>query len=147
MQNTTIKTFLETIPKNNIISEGTNTIIRYELKHNGYKYIYQLKDLWLDEYGDHLVSFTCKWARMNQEFLLEDIQEIIDDLPNIIDLVTIEKRNQYLKLRINGAEKIMFEQVAKNHDMNMTELIKHAVSLLNKNQPVNNIWARELIAK
>lgn len=147
MQNTTIKTFLETIPKNNLISEGTNTIIRYELKHKGYKYIYQLKDLWLDEYGDHLVLFTCKWARMNQEFLLEDIQGIIDDLPNIIDLVTTEKRDQYLKLRINEAEKIMFEQVAKNNNMNMTELIKHAVSLLHEKQAVNKAEIRELITK
>jgi hypothetical protein len=84
---------------------------------------------------------------MNQEFLLEDIQGIIDDLPNIIDLVTKEKRDQYLKLRINETEKIMFEQTAKNNNMNMTELIKYAVSLLNKKHSVNKIETGELVSK
>lgn len=58
--------------------------------HNWCSYKYTIQDLWVED-GEHLQHFICKWARVDQVFLAEDIPGLIADLPFFIDVENEDK--------------------------------------------------------
>ncbi len=100
-----------------------NTIMQWVCIYNNYNYKYTINDLWIID-GDHIVQFICRWAKMNEEFLKEDIQGVIDDLPNILEKALEDNKNQFIKIRVSKSEKLKITENAKFNNMDVSEFIK-----------------------
>ena len=62
---------------------------------------------------------------MNEEFLEEDIPELIQDLPNIFDAINESNKGCIIKLRVSQMEKLKFENEAKKNNMAVSSYIRH----------------------
>lgn len=94
------------------------------ITHNWKDYTYTLKYLGEQE-GEKVVQFICKKAKMNEEFLEEDIPELIQDLPNIFDAIDESNKGCIIKLRVSQMEKLKFESEAKKNNMAVSSYIRH----------------------
>jgi hypothetical protein len=94
------------------------------VSHNGYNYKYTITPVGIEDW-EHIVRFICKWAKINEEFLQSDIKELINDLPNILDKITIDNKSYFIKIRVSNKEKLEFEKKAKSKNMDLSKYIKY----------------------
>ena len=94
------------------------------IQHNWKDYKYTLKYL-REENGEKIVQFICKKAKMNEEFLEEDIPNLIKDLPNIFDTIDEVNKGYFIKVRVSQQEKMKFENEARKHKMPLSSYIRH----------------------
>jgi len=94
------------------------------IEHNWRNYKYSIKFLREDEWK-RVVRFICKKAKINEEFLEEDIQSLIKDLPNIFDKIDQSNKFYFIKIRVSETEKIRFQQKAKMKKMAISSYIRH----------------------
>ncbi len=77
-----------------------------------HKYEYQLEKSFQKD-GEKLMHFSCPKLDIDQDFLVEDIPELILDLPNIAyNLKNHEMQDSFLRVRIKVAEKEIIEKKA-----------------------------------
>lgn len=63
--------------------------------------------------GEKLMPFSCSALGIEQDFLVEDIPELILDLPNIAqNLKENKQQGTYIRLRIKDSEKKLIEKKA-----------------------------------
>ncbi|MCF7830841.1 hypothetical protein K9M41_02510 [Candidatus Gracilibacteria bacterium] len=76
------------------------------------KYEYQLGDPFIEN-NEKIMHFSCPKLDINQDFLVEDIPELILDLPNIAhNLKEHQKQDSFLRVRIKTSEKDIIEKKA-----------------------------------
>ena len=76
------------------------------------KYTYTLGDPFTKD-GDKLMRVTCPKLNIDQDFLVEDIPELLLDLPNIAhNLKQSSKRSTFLRIRITDKDKKRIEKKA-----------------------------------
>ena len=68
----------------------------------------------LEKVGIGVVKIVSKDAKINQEFLAEDVSEIILDLPNLIiaEQKYKENQDQTIRFRVSGKDKKAIEKKA-----------------------------------
>jgi len=94
------------------------------IQHNWKDYKYTIKYL-REEDEQRVVQFICKKAKMNEEFLEEDIPGLIKDLPNIFDTIDESNKQYFIKVRVTQTEKVKFEQEAKKNKMPVSSYIRY----------------------
>jgi hypothetical protein len=62
---------------------------------------------------------------MNEEFLEEDIPNLLKDLPNIFDAIDESNKKYFIKVRVTQTEKVKFEREAKKKKMPVSSYIRH----------------------
>lgn len=74
----------------------------------------------LEKKGGNVVHMTCRGAKINQEFLAEDVSELILDLPNLIIAEQKYKKKQdtVIRFRVSAMDKQRIEKkaIAKGYD-------------------------------
>ena len=76
------------------------------------KYEYMLGNPFQKD-GEKVMHFSCPKLEINQDFLIEDIPELILDLPNIAqNLKESSKQNTFIRIRIKTEEKKVIEKKA-----------------------------------
>ncbi len=71
----------------------------------------------LTKVSKSVVNVECKSAKINQEFLTEDVTDLLIDLPNLIlaEKEYIKKQSDVVRFRISPQDKIKIEQKAVRH--------------------------------
>jgi len=76
------------------------------------KYEYELGKPFKKD-GEKVMRFFCLKLDIDQDFLVEDVPELILDLPNIAyNLKEHEKQDSFLRIRIKASEKEVIEKNA-----------------------------------
>lgn len=74
----------------------------------------------LEKTTSGIIRLVSKDARIDQEFLSEDVSEIILDLPNLIiaEQVHVSRQSDVIRFRVSGADKARIEKkaIAKGYD-------------------------------
>ncbi|MDH3324407.1 MAG: hypothetical protein OEL89_02115 [Candidatus Peregrinibacteria bacterium] len=80
------------------------------------------------EDGVKLMHFSCPKLEIDQDFLVEDVPELILDLPNIAyNLKQSSKQNTFLRVRIKMEEKMVIEKKAMKEGKTMSVYIREKV--------------------
>ena len=69
----------------------------------------------IEKIDNNISKIICKDANINQEFLNEDLVNLLNDLPNLIvaEQKYKEKQDSIIRFRISWIEKIKLQQKAK----------------------------------
>ena len=88
----------------------------YSFIHNKKRYEYTLSQPFEDE-GEQVIEFSCPKLGMNQVFLVEDIPNLILDLPNIAqniqDYHAEYRQRQKIQFRVSEQDRQKIEAKAK----------------------------------
>lgn len=88
------------------------------------KYEYILGKPFMED-EEKLMHFSCPKLGINQDYLIEDIPELILDLPNIAhNLKQSEKQNTFIRIRIKTSEKQLIEKNAFKAGKTMSAYIR-----------------------
>ncbi len=96
---------------------------KWEILVNWYNYKYKIQDLWKNEDWYNISKFICKSANINQEFPTEDIAWLIEDLPNIIKKLTINKKIKLIRFRCSNEQKTQLQKLAKKENKTISSFI------------------------
>jgi len=92
------------------------------------------KNYWyiIEEIDSEKSRIICKSAKINQEFLNEDLITLLKDLPNLIKSEERykEKQDSIVRFRISAIEKIKLqEKVEKSWYKTLSAFIKHKIQI------------------
>lgn len=80
--------------------------------------------------NDTVSHIICKEAKLDQEFLNEDLVELLSDLPNLIksEQKFQEKQESVIRFRVSASEKIKIQKLVKQKGYKTTtEFIKDKI--------------------
>lgn len=79
----------------------------------------------IDPHNWEIVHIYCEWARLDQEYLKEDIPTLLEDIEELILMELEENKDSNINIRIRSSDKIKIEQNAqKNGYKSVSEFIK-----------------------
>ncbi len=83
----------------------------------------------LEKINEEVIRFKCEKLGMDEEFLLEDIANLIMDLPNIANnLKTYEKGKVTIRFRVTPTEKQRIIQTASHNGYrNTSDFVRECV--------------------
>lgn len=99
--------------------------IKNYVQVGGVKYAYSIApvDTWVSR-------ITCKEARVDQEFLNEDIVAVLSDIPNLIQAERKHsaKQDSVIRFRVSSSEKLKIQNKAKQKGYTtMSDFIKDSI--------------------
>ena len=107
----------------------TRTAIVY-VKANNKEYEVVMKT-GLKEFGENVTHFTCEGANMSQNFLDEDIPNLLVDLPGLIisEIEYRKKQDQVMRFRVSVEEKKAIMKMALKKGYKTASAFLRAISL------------------
>lgn len=79
---------------------------------------------------DSVSRIVCKDAKLDQEFLNEDIVELLSDIPNLIkaEQKHLDKQDSIIRFRVSSSEKAAIQKIVKEKwYKTTTEFIKDKI--------------------
>jgi predicted RNA-binding protein len=85
-------------------------IIKNYIEVNNKKYSYFIEPI-----NDEISKIICKSAKIEQEFLNEDLVQLLKDLPNLIisEQQYKDKKENIVRFRVSSIEKVLLQKKAK----------------------------------
>lgn len=103
-----------------------NKIKKWTVNCNWYDYKYTMK--FIEEFGSKWAQVICKWANLNQFFLLEDLDLVIKEIiPDLIKIEIEDNKNDYLRIRLTKANKNKIKKLAEKKKLSITDFITQEI--------------------